>query len=80
MFLQMKNQYIFIKLIMVFSSLNQRYDIIILFIDWIVLSGERCGPWASCYQTVFAPEYETSCGKVTHKKWLNRTKKGIKGC
>ena len=32
-----------------FSSLNQRYDKIMCLLIWTVFSGERCGPWASCY-------------------------------
>ena len=32
----------------VFSSLKQRYDIIMCLLIWTVFSGERCGPWSSC--------------------------------
>ena len=31
------------------SSLNQRCDIIMCLLIWTIFSGERCGPWASCF-------------------------------
>ena len=49
-FCSKKNHLILIKIINVFFSyLNQYYDIIMYLLIWTVFSGERCGPWASCF-------------------------------
>ena len=49
-FFQMKNHSILMK----FSSLNQHFDRHMCLLIWTVFSGERCGPWTSCFILFFS--------------------------
>ena len=53
--IQMKNNFIFKKIIMFLSSLIQCYDIAICVIWFeLVFSGDRCGTWVSCCYSIFS--------------------------
>ena len=58
----------------IFSSLNQRY------VYWFELffSGERCGPWASCYFT--SSPVSLGLNSYTHASWRKHVHMKINLC